>query len=155
MTESKKNTEEEEYGLDFRYQSKLERNSDATVLMEARLARLKNLSKEQIKKAKLYQLKLKMEEYIDHPVCDHQQYFVWFLKSYIDTIYSRRSVFAKDLALAPVSLSQIVNNHREPNEEFFLKLMIHSEKVFKGIGKFKVGTWYRVYYQEKICKTLA
>lgn len=51
-----------EYGLDSRYKSKTERESDATVLMEARLQRLKNLSKEQIIKARLMQLKLKMEE---------------------------------------------------------------------------------------------
>jgi hypothetical protein len=62
---SKKNTdfvEDAEYGLDSRYKSKKERESEAASLMEARLMRIKNLSKDQINRAKLMQLKLKMEE---------------------------------------------------------------------------------------------
>jgi len=59
---NKKNTimnEDAEYGVDSRYKSKKERESDATALMEARLTRMKNLSKDQIIRAKLVQLKLK------------------------------------------------------------------------------------------------
>jgi len=59
---NKKNTimiEDAEYGVDSRYKSNKERESDATALMEARLTRMKNLSKDQIIRAKLVQLKLK------------------------------------------------------------------------------------------------
>ena len=60
---SKKNIDEiidSEFGLDSRYQSKKEYQSEATSLMEARWRRMKNLSKDQIIHAKLMQLKLKM-----------------------------------------------------------------------------------------------
>lgn len=155
MTENKKNIIDTEYGIDSRYTSNKERESDATALMEARLARMKNLSKEQITKAKLLQLKLKMEEYIKNPVYDNHSCFTEFLKLYIDSIYSKRSTFAKDINVAPVSLSQVINNHREPKKEFIMKLMIHSEKVYKNVCEFHNKSWYQVYFLEKICETMS
>jgi len=53
-----------EFGVDSRYKTKKEREQDSLVLMEARLARMKNLPKEQILRARLLQLKLKMEDYL-------------------------------------------------------------------------------------------
>ncbi len=155
MTENKKDIMDTEYGIDSRYKSDKERESDATALMEARLMRIKGLSKDHIVKAKLLQLKLKMEEYIKSPVYDNKNYFSEFLKMYIDTIYQKRSSFAKDIDIAPVSLSQVINNHREPPEEFLLKLMIHSEKAFKNVCEFHKKTWYQVYFHEKICDTMS
>ncbi|MFV0590509.1 MAG: hypothetical protein ACK5M7_03920 [Draconibacterium sp.] len=156
MTENRKNMiEDAEYGVDSRYQSNKERESEATALMEARLMRMKNLSKDQIIRAKLLQLKLRMEEYIKKPVYDNHNYFSEFLKVYIDIIYPKRSSFAKDIDIAPVSLSQVINNHREPKEEFILKLMIHSEKAYKNVCEFHKKTWFQVYYHEKICDTMS
>jgi len=144
-----------EYGVDSRYTSNKEQENEATALMEARLRRMKNLSHEQIVKAKLMQLRLKMEEYVKKPVYDKQNYFTEFLKLYIDSIYTKRSSFAKDIDIAPVSLSQVINNHREPKEEFIMKLMIHSEKVYRNVCEFHKKTWYQVYYHEKICDTMS
>jgi len=156
MTNINKNMiENAEYGVDSRYKSKKERESEATALMEARLMRMKNLSRDQIVRAKLLQLKLKMEEYVKKPVYDNHNYFSGFLKKYIDIIYPKRSLFAKDIEVAPVSLSQVINNHREPKEEFILKLMIHSEKVYKSICTFHKEIWFQVYYHEKICGTMS
>lgn len=61
-----------EFGIDSRYKTKNEREEDAVALMQARLDRMKNLSKEQILRAKLLQLKLKMEDYLKKPVYDNQ-----------------------------------------------------------------------------------
>ena len=68
MTENKNLMIDAEYGIDSRYKSGLESVSEATALMEARLRRLKMLSNDQITKAKLLQLKLKMEDFLNHPV---------------------------------------------------------------------------------------
>ena len=157
MTNKKKSnmTEDAEYGVDSRYKSNKERDSDAAVLMEARLQRMKKLSRDQIIQAKLMQLKLKMEDFLKEPVHDNRNYFTEFLKTYIDTIYSRRSGFASDIDITPVRLSQLINNHREPKDEFIMKLMIHSEKVYKNVCKFHKKTWYQVYYHEKICDTMS
>lgn len=144
-----------EFGLDSRYTSKEEREQDSISLMQARLERMKHVTKDQILRAKLLQLKLKMENYLKEPVYDNQNHFAYFLETYVDAIYSRRSEFAKDVNITPVFLSQVINNHREPKEEFILKLMIHSEKAFKHVGEFHKTTWYQVYFHEKLCDTMS
>ena len=144
-----------EFGLDSRYTSKKEGESEAAALMEARLKRMKNLSNDEIIRAKLMQLKLKMDEYIKHPIYDNRNFFLEFLESYIDTIYSKRNIFARDIDITPVELSQVINNHREPKDEFIMKLMIHSEKVYSDICEFQKKIWYQVYFHEKICKTMS
>ena len=144
-----------EFGVDSRYKSIDKKLSEGKNIMEARLKRLKGLSRNQIIKAKLLQLKLKMEDYIKQPVYEEYNFFTNFLSNYIDTIYEKRVMFAKDINITPVSLSQILNNHREPKEEFMLRLMLHSELTFKNICEFQKKTWYQVYYHEKICDTMA
>jgi len=155
MIKSKENLIDPEYGVDSRYSSNNEYKSEAAALMEARLKKMKSLSKDQITKAKLLQLKLKMEEYIKKPVYDNHNHFTDFLKLYIDSIYTKRSTFAEDIDIAPVSLSQVINNHREPKDEFIMKLMIHSEKAYENVCEFHKKTWYQVYFHEKICDTMS
>lgn len=152
---NKVNTEDFEYGVDSRYKSNKEQSIDGASLMEARLQRIKNLSKDDIISAKLLQLKLRMEEYLKKPIYDNKNHFSIFLSTYIDTIYSKRSSFAKDIDVTPVSLSQVINNHREPKEEFILKLMVHSERAYKNVCEFNKKTWYQVYFHEKICDTMS
>lgn len=144
-----------EYGVDSMYKSKMERESDALALMQARLDRLKNLSKKDITRARLLQLKLKMDKYLEEPVYDNQYNFTLFLETYIDTIYSKRNQFAEDISINPVLLSQIINKHREPNNEFILKLMIHSEKTFSKVCDFNEKIWYQIYFNEKINETMS
>jgi hypothetical protein len=147
--------EDAEFGLDSRYKSKNEQESEAALLMEARLIKMKNLSKDQINRAKLMQLKLKMDDYLKQPVYDNQNHFSDFLKTYVDAIYSTRNKFAQDINITPIRLSQVINNYREPKDEFIMKLMIHSEKVYKNICDFQKKTWFKVYYHEKICDTMS
>ncbi|WP_439505790.1 hypothetical protein [Sediminibacterium sp.] len=147
-------THDFEYGVESRYKNKIEREADSISLMQARLERMKNVPKEQIVRAKLLQLKLKMENYLIEQNNNEDNQFTNFLKMYIDAIYSQRNKFAEDINVTPVLLSQVINNHREPKEEFLLKLMIHSEKVFKNVGNFHKKTWYQVYFQEKIADTM-
>jgi hypothetical protein len=52
-----------EYGIDSRFSLENVNDKEAVYLMEARLNRIKTLSREQIKHAKLLQLKLKMEDF--------------------------------------------------------------------------------------------
>jgi len=144
-----------EYGVDSRYKTTKEIAQDSVTLMEARLERMKNLPKEHILRAKLLQLKLKMENYLKEPVYDNQNHFAHFLETYVDAIYSKRSEFAKDINVTPVFLSQVINSHREPKEAFILKLMLHSEKVFKNVVEFQKEIWYKIYFHEKLCDTMS
>lgn len=147
--------ENPEFGVDSRYKSKKEKEQDSVELMEARLARMKNVTKGQITRARLMQLKLRMDEYLKEPVYDDEQHFTRFLVSYIDTLYTKRIDFAKDINVTANFLSKIINSHREPNEEFILKLMLHSEKAFENVCEFHKKTWYQVYYHEKICDIMS
>ena len=143
------------FGVDSRYTSQKESQTEATKLMEARLERMKNVSKNDIICAKLMQLKLQMETFIKKPMYNKHHYFTEFLEKYIDIIYSKRSVFATDLNITPSKLSQVINNHREPQDEFMLKLMIHSEKIYENVCSFQKEIWYQVYFHEKLCKTMS
>ncbi len=155
MKQGKKDTSKPEFGVNSVYKNNKERLSDGKKLLEARLNRLNKLSNRQIVKAKLLQLKIQMEDYLKHANYQESNFFTNFLSKYIDTLYDKRMMFAKDINITPVSLSQILNNHREPKDEFMLRLMLHSELAFKDVGNFQKKTWYQVYYHEKICNTMA
>lgn len=144
-----------EYGVDFRYTNEKEGASEAITFMEARLKRMKNLSQEQTVRARLVQLKLNMEDYLKHPVFDNRNSFAEFLKFYINAIYPKHSSFAKDIDITSVGLSQVINKHREPQDEFMMKLMIHSEKVYSTVCTFPQTIWYQVYFHEKLCDTMS
>ena len=150
-----KEIEGAEFGVNSRYASEMERKSDGEALLEARLHRMREVSDEQVLRARLMQLKLQMEEFISKPVYEDRKRFTDFLKMYIDMLYSKRNNFAKDLDITAVSLSQVLNNHREPKVELLLRLMIHSEEVYKHICPFNKKIWFQVYYHEKICETLS
>lgn len=144
-----------EYGIDSRFNLENVNDKEAVYLMEARLNRIKTLSKEHIKHAKLLQLRLKMEDFLANPVYDDQKYFIKFLEFYIDTIYSKRAGFASDIGISQVSLSHILNKYRNPKEDFLLKLMIHSELIYHGICDFQTNMWFRIYYLDKIGDTMS
>jgi|AntRauMFilla1563_2_1112583.scaffolds.fasta_scaffold38796_2 hypothetical protein len=147
--------EDSEYGVDSRYESKINRMADGEALMEARLRRMKNVSGELIVKGKLLQLKFKMEEYLLDTDSDNECKFTDFLSQYIDMLYDKRSHFSEDIDITPVLLSQILNNHRQPSEEFMLRLMVHSENAFLNVCSFQKKSWYQIYYQEKINKMMS
>jgi len=159
MTMKSKKTEKSnyhpEFGIDSRYKNTKKKLLDGKSLMEARLKRFDKLSRRQIVKARLLQLKLRMEEYLETTDDEESNQFTNFLTVYIDTIYEKRSLFAKDLNISPVSLSQVLNNHREPKEQFMFRLMLHSELSFENICSFQKDSWYKVYYHEKISETMA
>lgn len=145
--------EDPEFGLDSRYQSMTESENEAAALMEARLRKMRNMSGQQILHAKLIALKLQMEAYLKQPSNDKGKYFSDFLERYIDAIYPKRIQFAADVDISPVQLSQVLNNHRGPNDDFIKRLMVHSEKVFSGIGLFDSKIWYQIYLQDKLTET--
>lgn len=158
MTRKAKNNKEAtdaEYGVDSRFGSKAESKIAGKELMVARKERMKSFTASQVVHARLLQLKLEMEEFIEKPVFEGNHSFAEFLARYIDTMYSKRAAFAKDMDITPVLLSQILNKHREPGEEFMLRLMVHSEKAFQHVCEFPKATWHQVLFHEKMRNTLS
>jgi hypothetical protein len=70
---------------------------DQKAQLHNRLDRMKHLSKEQSLRAKLLQLKWKMENYLKEPDYDNQNHFSQFLETYVDALYSKRNDFARDI----------------------------------------------------------
>ncbi|QDH79196.1 hypothetical protein FKX85_09195 [Echinicola soli] len=79
---------------------------------------MKKVSVAQIKRAKLIQLKLKIQDFLSKCHLDKQNCFSAFLEIYLDAVYDKRLSFAKDMNVSPVILRQITHHHREPNEAF-------------------------------------
>jgi hypothetical protein len=146
---------EGDFGIDSRYKSKIDKDQDSISLLESRLARLKNMNAAQIIDAKLIQLKLQMEDFMTVQNNELHQKFVLFLKSYIDIFYVKQNDFAEDINIQPNLLSKILNHHREPNDEFIQKVMVHSEKAFKNINNYSSTIWYYLYYHERIHNSIS
>ena len=51
-------------------------------------------------------------------------------------------------------LSQVLNMHRDPQESFIHRLILHSETSYKPVCDFGKDLWPRVYYQDKVCRFL-
>jgi len=138
------------YLIDSRKLSSKERKQNADEMQKARAERFINRSSHEIKMAKLMQLKFQMEDYLDAPNNDSRFSFIYFLKKYVEIIYKKQKDFAHDLSVEPLLLSQLLNRHREPQEKFMLRLMVHSDRTFKTVCKFDQEIWYKIYYQEKL-----
>lgn len=143
-----------EFGLDSRYRSNYEEQKEAIALMQARIERMKAVSEADILKAKLMQLKFQMEDYLNNKDFVAGNYFTRFLENYIDILYEKKIDFAADLNITANFLSKTINRHVEPNHHFILRLMIHSEKVYKQICQFKKEIWYQIYFKDKIAETM-
>lgn len=159
MKEDKKiygrNLVDPEWAVDSRYHNADEEKIEAKSLLKARLQRLKNVSEQDQLKTNLLQIKWQMEDYVKWGQLNKKYGFAYFLATYVDTLYSKRVDFAKDVHVSPVLLSQVIGKHREPSLDFILKLMVHSKKVFSLLELFDVSVWYRIYLLDKLHHTLA
>lgn len=147
-----KDLEDFKYLIDSRTLTDKERKEEKEAILKAREARFKERSEQEVKIAKLMQLKYQMEDYVNNPKCDLERNFTRFLAAYVDTVYDKRKNFATDLSIKPMVLSQVLNNHREPQSTFILRLIVHSEELYKNLCAFDKELWPRIYYQDKVCE---
>lgn len=105
--------------------------------------------------SKLLQLKYQMEDHLDNPLCQHHSYFSKFLESYVDIIYNKRKNFAQDIDIEPTTLNHVINNHRDPQDNFIYRLTVHSEAIYKNICDFDQTLWPKIYYKDKVCDFLS
>ena len=154
MTNKKGNIEIEEfkYLIDSRNLSDMQIRENSNAILKARELRLMSRSNHDIMLARLLQLKLKIDDYLNSPYFDLQDSFSSFLRMYVDIIYDKRKNFAIDMSIKPLLLSQVLNNHRDPQEKFMLRLIVHSENSFKEVCEFDQKIWYRIFYKEKVSK---
>ncbi|MEM6806449.1 MAG: hypothetical protein AAF696_33935 [Bacteroidota bacterium] len=143
--------EEFKYLIDSRNLSKEEKEIEREAILKAREERFRRRSRAEMLASRLLQLRYKMEEYLEDSGCELGTNFSDFLSTYVDILYKKRKDFAEDLSIPPISLSHIINKHREPTENFLQRLIIHSQETYRGICNFEKELWIKVYYQDKIC----
>ncbi|WP_207422836.1 hypothetical protein [Desertivirga brevis] len=107
-------------------------------LNEKRKARRKQLSDEDRLKNKLLQLKFQLEDYLSSDKFDPRFRFSYFLEQYIQVLNKKKKDFALDVNVSEYQLSHYLNNRREPNESFIIRLEIHSNKFIPALQWFKL-----------------
>jgi len=91
----------------------------------------------------LLQLKFQLEDYITGNQYKESLNFGYFLNEYVSRQDKKNKVFAVEVDLTPAVLSQYINNHRKPKEEFAWRLETHSNGMIPAIY------WYRLIQKDK------
>jgi len=99
-------------------------------------------------KARMISLKYLIRDYIRSEQFDSEKGFAFFLREYIKRQNKKNSEFAKEISISAVELSQLVNNHREPNLKIIVRLAAHSNQNFPAT------MWFNLYCKDKTVELL-
>ncbi|GAB4093554.1 hypothetical protein [Flaviaesturariibacter terrae] len=113
------------------------------LLKEVRQKANSNTTDEEKIISKLLQLKFIIEDYLSSDTYNSKYHFGFFLKEYIARLEKKNKELASEIDIEPTELSQLINQHREPNEKIIIRLEIHSNKSFPAI------LWYRLIEKQK------
>lgn len=92
---------------------------------------------------KMTQLSMEMSDYIGSKRYDSGKRFSYFLMKYIEMLQKKNKDFAKDISITSVELSQLLNNHRNPNIKILIRLELHSNNDIPAY------LWFKVLEKEK------
>lgn len=105
---------------------------------EARRKKFDNRTPVQQIYANLLQLKFQLEDYIGSAQYKDKLNFGYFLNEYVSRQEKKDKEFANEVDVTPAVLSQYINNHRKPKDEFVIRLELHSNGMIPAISWFKV-----------------
>ena len=94
-------------------------------------------------KIQLLQLKFLMEDYLKTDKYDKALSFAYFLRQYIERLDKKNVEFAQEINITPTELSQLINNHRDPNHKIIMRLEAHSNMIFPAV------MWFNLFAKEK------
>lgn len=103
-----------------------------------RRKQFENRSPRQKMHSELLQLKFQLEDYIKSNQYKESLNFGYFLNEYVSRQDKKDKEFASEVDVTPAVLSQYMNNHRKPKDEFVIRLEIHSNGMIPAINWFKV-----------------
>jgi hypothetical protein len=106
--------------------TKKEQKEAAEQLAEARRKFREQSAKIEYIKANLLQLKSQIHDYARSEQYDPNKRFGQFFKTYLFIINKKSSEFAEEINIHETLVSQLINNHREPNEDILVRLELHS-----------------------------
>lgn len=88
--------------------------------------------------SRLLQLKFQLEDYVNSDQYKEALNFGYFLNEYVSRQDKKDKQFADEVNVTPAVLSQYINNHRKPKDEFVIRLELHSNGMIPAISWFKV-----------------
>lgn len=90
----------------------------------------------------ILQLKNQLESYVYSNQFDSQLNFGYFFNEYIKRQAKPDKVFASEISVSHATISQYINKHRKPTNEFLIRLELHS------CGLFPAFTWLKLLHKE-------
>ncbi|WP_207508200.1 hypothetical protein [Telluribacter humicola] len=108
-------------------------------LANVRQKRMAERSQQEKLYGQLLQLKIQMEDYIRQDTYDPKKSFSHFLNSYIELLQKKKNEVASELAIHKTKLSQLLSGHREPSEEIFIRLELHSNRFIPAHHWFRLS----------------
>jgi hypothetical protein len=107
-------------------------------LRAARKKTQEEMTENDRKISRLFQLRFQMEDYIEKKAFDPKMAFGYFLKEYVDRLNIKRKVFAGEISIDETLLSQLINMHRLPPDYLPIRLEIHSGNMIAA------DNWYKL-----------
>lgn len=120
-----------------------QRKKAGVELKEARSKAQSEMSDKDRLTLKLMQLKFKIEDYLKSEDFDPKLSFSYFLKEYVGILNIKRKYFAQEINIDETELSQLINQHRYPNDNIIVRLEIHSNNSISAVS------WYKLVEKEK------
>ncbi len=105
---------------------------------EQRRNAFENRSPQQKIYTKLLQLKFQLEDYVTGIQYKEALNFGYFLNEYVSRQEKKDKQFAYEVDIKPAVLSQYINNHRKPTEQFVIRLELHSNGMIPALSWFKL-----------------
>lgn len=88
--------------------------------------------------SKLLQLKFQLEDYAYTNHYKKALNFGYFLNEYVTRQDKKDRQFANEVDVTSSVLSQYINNHRKPKDEFVIRLELHSNGMIPAISWLKI-----------------
>jgi hypothetical protein len=120
-----------------------EKKKEEEEFWQQRRERFENRLPQEKMYAKLLQLKFELEDYVNSNQYKAMFNFGYFLNEYVQRQGKLDKQFATEIDIKPAVLSQYVNNHRKPPENFSIRLELHSNGLIPAV------TWLRLLQKDK------
>lgn len=115
-----------------------EHKKDEDEFWATRRQQFENRTSAQRMYANILQLKFQLEDYIGSNQYKESLRFGYFLNEYVSRQDKKDKEFAAEVDVTPAVLSQYINNHRKPKDEFVIRLELHSNGIIPAISWFKL-----------------
>ncbi|MBN8719191.1 MAG: hypothetical protein J0H85_07085 [Sediminibacterium magnilacihabitans] len=93
--------------------------------------------------ARILQLRFQLEDYLKSESYQPTRTFGHFLKEYQQLGGKKRKEFAYEINIHETLLSQLISDRREPGEQIFIRLELHSNKTIPA------SYWFRLVEKKK------